>query len=87
MVRYNLHPQVEFHYASDESGILVYSGFSGTTVRLSYALKPLVDLIQTDGPFDKALLLEQLGEVDAQQSEDVLNALRDNYILTSGTAQ
>ena len=81
MQGYVLHPQVEIHNASDKSGILVFSGFSGTTIRLSEKLSPLVQFLKDNKIVTEASVMSYLDTVDAEQAQSVWQALLLNYIL------
>lgn len=81
MTGYVLHPQVEIHNASDKSGVLVYSGFSGTTIRLSEKLSPLVAYLQSHDIVTKQAAMQLLDEVEPDESQAIWETLLFNYIL------
>ena len=81
MQGYVLHPEVEIHNASDKSGILVFSGFSGSTIRLSEKLSPLVEHLQTSPTVTQSSVMQFLADEESTQAESVWQALLFNYVL------
>ena len=79
--RYSLHPQVDIHNASDQSGILLYNGFSGSTIRLSTEFGDLIRALKEQGALEQGQIFDFLNHVDDRQAEEVWLTLVSNFIL------
>ncbi len=78
---YSIHPLVKIHNASDQSGILLYSGFTGHTIQLSCQFQSLLTLLQSQSSVQKSQIMQILRDIDSDQSDDVWHTLTTHFIL------
>lgn len=81
MENYILHPQTEVHIASDQSGILLYSGFTGSTVKLAYTLLPLINALTTQTSLSESQIFDSLSDIASDQVDEIWHVLLVNYLV------
>lgn len=79
--QYAIHPLVKIHNASDQSGILLYSGFTGNTLRLSSQFAALISQFASKSKLTKNEIMQQLIDIDSEQADNVWHTLVSHFIL------
>lgn len=82
-MQYHLHPQARIHYASDKSGVLIFSGFKGQICQFSAAIIDLIKGIETYPSISYVQYCDIPCELDNAQREEVWHSLINHYILAS----
>ena len=79
--RFKLNKNIPIYYAGDDSGILIFSPLSATTLRLSSELKTQIQSIQNAEFFSKASWDELMSSFDEEASAHVWQNLISNKIV------
>lgn len=84
---YKLHPQVKIHYASDKSGVLIFSGFKGQVCQFSAAIISLITALEALPSISYSQYCNLPSELNNAQREEVWHSLINHYILTKSPAE
>ena len=78
---FKINCEVPIYYAGDDSGILIFSPLSATTLRLSFELKPALESLQSVESFEKAFWDEQMSAFDSEAANHVWQNLVSNKVV------
>ncbi len=79
---YQLHPQVILHFASDQSGVLLFNGFKNQVFQYPPSLMPWFSYLQsTDIDVDFELFMQHTPTLDNVEQQEVWNSLVSQFVL------